>query len=143
MKKQLNFMFFILFIVILAWLLSPSKSTREKLWVLKGISLAQPYKAAVAEYVSRKQTFPEGNDLEEEKIRVKVSFDRTAVESILVGEDGPGVISIHYSASRANAAPQEIDNAVIYLTPFLSEDRIRWTCTAAEMPKELTPAVCR
>ena len=89
------------------------ESTRDKLWVLKGISLAQPYKAAVAEYVSRTQAFPGKDDLAKERITVKVGFDRTAVDSITVGEDGPGVISIHFSANRTDGAPPDIDNAVV------------------------------
>ncbi|HEY5702189.1 MAG TPA: pilin [Gammaproteobacteria bacterium] len=142
MKKQLNFMFFILVIVILAWLFSPSKTTRDKIWVLKGISLAQPHKAAIAEYYERNQRFPGADDLEEDRIFVNVEYSRTAVDSIDVGKKGPGVITITYSTDKVEGAPEALDNKHVFLSPFIIENRIEWSCDT-DMVLEITPVACQ
>ena len=142
MKKQLNFLLVILFIIIVAWLLRPSDEITHKLWVVKGIALTGPYRAAIMEYWQNTQQLPETiNDLTLEKILVKVDFEKTAVESITVGEAGPGTITVHFSTINNESAPPEINNTKIILVPALMDDGFTWSCKGT-MPQELLPPAC-
>ncbi len=142
MKKQLNFLLVILFIIIIAWLLRPSDEITHKLWVVKGITLTGPYRAAIMEYWQNSQQLPESiDDLALEKILVKVDFEKTAVESITVGEDGPGTITVHFSTANVENAPPAINNTRIILSPVISDGGLIWSCKGA-MPEELLPPAC-
>jgi hypothetical protein len=141
MKKQLNFLFIILFIIIFAYLLSPDKEYTDRIWVLKGVALAAPYRAAVNEYWQKKQALPGIDDLELEKILVQVNLDLTAVEFIAVGEDGPGTVTVHYSTKDKNSAPAIINNTKIILTPHLSAGKLSWSCKGT-MPDIMIPQAC-
>ena len=105
MKRQLNFLFIILLVIIFAYLLAPDKEYTDRIWVLKGISVAAPYRAAVNEYWQKKQELPDTGDLELEKIRVRVDLEKTAVDYITVGRDGPGSVTVHYSTKNKKSAP--------------------------------------
>jgi len=141
MKKQLNFLLFILFLVIIAWLFSPSKETRDKLWVLKGVALAQPYQAAVAEYVGRTGELPSATDLDKQRIKVDVNLDKTAVDAIHIGQQSPGVVSIYYSSEGSEAAPKAIDNTSLHLIPSIEGKHMAWSCRT-DIPDNLSPRGC-
>ena len=142
MKKILKYLFVILFIIILAYLFVPDKEYTSKVWVLKGISLAQPYQAAVIEYWRRTGALPMPGDLAHEKILVKVDFDKTAVKSITIGEEGPGTVTVHYFTTGIDSAPAAIDNRTITLTPGLADNKLAWTCQGT-MPDEFIPRRCK
>jgi hypothetical protein len=142
MKKQLNFLFVILFIIIVAWLLRPSDEITHKLWVVKGITLTEPYRAAIMEFWQNTQQLPESiDDLTLEKILIKVDFEKTAVESITVGEDGPGTVTVHFSTNNIESAPPAINNTRIILSPVISDGELIWNCKGA-MPEGLLPPAC-
>lgn len=141
MNKTLNFLFIILFIIVLAYLASPDREYTDKLWVLKGVSLAQPYKAAVIEYIQRTGELPGAGDIEQEKIFVRVDFANTAVETITIGEDKPGLVTVHYSTNGIDSAPVEIDKQKIILSPTLSGNKLSWSCSGT-MPVQFIPVIC-
>ena len=142
MKRQLNFLFIILFVIIFAYLLAPDKEYTDRIWVLKGISVAAPYRAAVNEYWQKKQELPDADDLELEKIRVRVNLEKTAVDSITVGKDGPGSVTVHYSTKNVKSAPAELNNTSIILAPNPALNKLVWTCKAS-MPDAMIPQVCK
>lgn len=142
MKKTLNFLFIMLFIIVIAYLFSPDKEYKNKLWTLKGISLAQPYKAAVIEYVQKTNALPGAGDLEHEKIHVQVDLNSSPVKTITVGENGPGTVTVHYSTAGIESAPAELDNSTIILTPDLTENKLMWSCRG-EMPSAFIPRNCK
>lgn len=143
MKKQLNFLFVILIIIVLAYLLRPSDELTHRLWVVKGITLTGPYRAAIKEYWQNTQQLPESmDDLAREKILVKVEFAKTAVESIMVGENGPGTITVYFSTDNTENAPTAINKTKITLTPSLMDEGFTWNCKGT-MPPELLPVPCK
>jgi len=142
MKRQLNFLFIILFVIIFAYLLAPDKEYTDRIWVLKGISVAAPYRAAVNEYWQKKQELPEPGDLELEKMRVQVDFEKTAVDSITIGKDGPGSVTVYYSTKNMNSAPVELNNTRIILKPGPAINKLVWSCEGT-MPEAMIPKVCK
>lgn len=142
MKKILNFLFIILIIVVFAYLLSPDREYTSKLWVLKGISLAQPYRAAVIEYVQKTGVLPGPDDIEREKIFVRVDLENTAVKIITIGEENPGAVTIYYSTAGLDSAPSEINNHKIILSPSLTGNKLTWSCKGT-MPADFIPVLCK
>lgn len=142
MKKILKYLFVILFVIIFAWLLVPDKEYTGKIWTVKGMSLAQPYQAAVIEYWRRTGALPMPGDLAHEKILIKVEFDKTTVKSITVGEEGPGTVTVHYFTTGIDSAPAAIDNRTITLAPDLTDNKLTWSCRST-LPDEFTPRKCR
>lgn len=143
MKRQLNFLIVILVVIIIAWLLRPSDEMTHRLWIVKGITLTEPYRAAVMEYWQNTQQLPESiDDFNLEKILVKVDFGKTAVDSITIGEEGPGTVTVHYSSASSENAPPAIHNTRIVLTPVIMDDGFIWGCRGT-MPKELIPIPCQ
>lgn len=142
MKKTLNFLFVVLFIIVFAYLFIPDKQYTNKLWAVKGISLAQPYKAAVIEYVMKTRSLPGPGDLEHAKIQVKVNFNNTPVKNITIGERGPGTVTVYFFDSGIESAPAEINNRTITLVPSLIENKLSWSC-ASTLPVEFVPRACK
>lgn len=141
MKKQLRFFFLLLFFLLFAYLLRPSSDHLDKLYVVKGITLAADYKKSVAEYLADNNGLPTSDDWQETGGSVDVDLSDSAVDRITVGDDGPGTVTIYYSASRLAAAPPAIDNTRIVLTPQVMGGEITWTCSGT-MPEEFLPTAC-
>ena len=141
MKRQLNFLFIILFVIIFAYLLAPDKEYTDRIWVLKGISVAAPYRAAVNEYWRNKKVLPGTGDLDLEKILVRADFENTAVASITVGKDGPGSVTVYFSTKNSKSIPAELDDTSIILTPNPAAGKLVWSCRGT-MPDILVPQVC-
>ena len=142
MKRQLNFLFIILFVVIFAYLLAPDREYTDRIWVLKGISAAAPYRAAVNEYWQKKQELPGKGDLALEKIQVQVDLEKTAVDSIAVGRDGPGSVTVQFSTKTLKSVPVELDNTRIILIPKPAVDKLVWSCNGT-MPEAMVPQSCK
>lgn len=142
MKKQLRFFFILLFFLLFAYILRPSSDYMEKLMVVKGISLAAEYKKAVGEYLAEYKELPTGEDWQGISPEVRVNLDESAVEKITVGDDGPGTVTIYYSADKLADAPPAINNTRIILTPQVFSGKITWTCRGT-MPEEYRPNACQ
>ena len=144
MKTQLKFFFTLLFFLLFAYLLRPSHQHLDKLFVVKGISLAAVYKQAVSNYLDKYKKLPDDNDFITDPLfqNIRVNLDNTAVERISVGENGPGTITVHYNSKQVENAPQAIDDQEIILSPNVFGDRITWQCRGT-MDKEYLPVACQ
>ena len=142
MKKQLRFFFILLFFLLFAYILRPSSDYMEKLFVVKGISLAADYKKAVSDYLADHRELPTGEDWIEMSPAVQVNLDESAVDRITVGDDGPGTVTIYYSTDKLADAPPAINNTRIILTPQVFSGKITWTCKGT-MPEEYRPNACQ
>jgi len=135
----------IIIALILIWkfVLSPSQldfSNRTK--VLHGISLTADHKKAVNEYWKEKGSLPDAKGWQEAGIKVTVDFGKSLVQSINVGEDGPGTISVYYTNSRNPDIPATVNGKRIILTPTMQGDKLDWNCKGT-IPVDLLPAPCR
>lgn len=142
MTRLFNFLFVILVVIVFAYLLAPDKEYTNRIWVQKGISVTAPYRAAVEEYWRKKQVLPGTGDLELEKILVRADIEKTAVDSITVGKNGPGSITVHYSIKDHKSVPEELNNTEIILVPVPTADKLVWTCKGT-MPESMIPQVCK
>jgi len=135
----------ILFALVLVWnfVLFPSKiefSDRTK--VLQGLSFAKPYKVAIADYWKAKGQFPAKEDWKSETLVSTEILNKSLIESIVVGEEVPGSISLLYSSRKDPKAATDIEGKIIVLTPSADDAEITWRCTST-LPEELLPLACR
>jgi hypothetical protein len=135
----------IIIALILFWkfVLSPSKldfSNRTK--VLHGVSLAVDHKKAVNKYWKEKGSLPDAKGWQEAGMKVTVDLGNSLVQSINVGEDGPGTISVIYTNSRNLDIPATVNGKKMILTPTIQGDKLVWSCKGT-IPVDLLPAPCR
>ncbi len=135
----------ILFALVLFWkfVLFPSKlelSDRAK--VLQGISLAKPYKQVIVDYWKLKSEFPSKKDWQSESLISIERLDKSLLESITVGEEAPGSISLIYTSRKDPGAPADIEGKKVVLTPSANGAEITWRCIGT-LPEELLPVPCR
>lgn len=135
----------ILFTLVLFWkfVLFPSKlelSDRTK--VLQGISLAKPYKQVIMDYWKLKSEFPSIEDWQSESLISLETLDKSLLESIVVGEEVPGSISLLYTSRKDQNAPADIEGKKVVLTPSVEEGEVRWSCKGT-LPEDLLPVPCR
>lgn len=142
MKKQLRFFFVLLFVLLFAYLLRPSSEHLDKLYVVKGITLATEHKKAVSNYLLDNKTLPTDKDWEAMADRVRVNLAESAVDRITVGDNGPGTVTIYYDSSKLAGAPLAINNTRVVLTPQVFGDSITWTCSGT-VPEDYLPNACR
>ena len=135
----------ILFTLVLFWkfVLFPSKiEFSDRARVLQGISLAKPYKEAVANYWKSESEFPGKEDWQLESLISIEVLDKSLLESIIVGEESPGSISLLYTSRKDPDAPANIQGKKVVLTPFANDAGITWRCMST-LPEELLPLPCR
>jgi hypothetical protein len=135
----------ILFTLVLVWnfVLFPSKiEFSERTRVLQGLSFAKPYKVAIADYWKDKGQFPAKEDWKSETLVSIEILDKSLIESIVVGEEAPGSISLLYTNRKDPNASVDIDGKKVVLTPFVNGAEITWKC-ASTLPEELLPLACR
>jgi len=109
--------------------------------VLQGLSSAIAYKTAVAKFWAAKGTLPDQDEWANEKPEVKVDISQTIINLIQVGEDGPGVISVHYTAKQGLDTPADIEGKKIILIPNAQSGKLVWTCLGT-LPANLLPRNC-
>ncbi|MCH7696287.1 MAG: pilin [Proteobacteria bacterium] len=109
--------------------------------VLQGLSSAIAYKTAVRRYWEENRTLPGTEDWHKRKQKVLVDLTKSIVESIQVGEDGPGVISVLYAASQDLESSAEIHGKKINLIPEVQGGKLIWTCLGT-LPLKLLPKRC-
>ncbi|MEE9551761.1 MAG: pilin [Gammaproteobacteria bacterium] len=109
--------------------------------VLQGLSSAIAYKTAVRKYWEAKGTLPSAEDWDKQKQKVVVDLSESIAESIQVGEDGPGVISVFYAASQDLESPAEIDGKKVNLIPEVQGEKLEWTCFGT-LPLKFLPKKC-
>ena len=135
----------ILLALVLVWnfVLFPSKiefSDRAK--VLQGISLARPYKEAIANYWKSKSELPGKEDWQSESLISIEVLEKSLLQSIVVGEETPGSISLLYTSRKDPDAPVDIQGKKVVLTPLAIDAELTWRCTST-LPKDLLPLACQ
>lgn len=131
-------------VILLSWnfVFSPKKvGLTDQARVLQGLSSAIAYKTAVRKYWEEKRTLPDHDDWNKEKQEVVVDLSKTIVESIQVGEYGPGVISVNYAARQDLDSPADIDGKIINLIPDVQSEKLVWSCLG-NLPVNLLPKNC-
>ena len=142
MKKKLPLL--ILVIIVLCWNFVFTEKTvglTDQAKVLQGLSMAISFKAAVGNYWDKNKTLPSNVDWNNENPGVVVDLSQTIVNSIQVGEDGPGVISVLYGARPGLESPTEIDGKKINLIPGVQDGRLIWACEGT-ITTNLLPKNC-
>jgi type IV pilus assembly protein PilA len=143
MKKGLNLLIIIGLILFISFALFPSKiDYTDQAKVLQGLSLAASYKEAVGEFWKDKGELPNGDDWNRNGNKVAVDLGKSLVESIHVGQDGPGTISVYYTNAKDQAAPADITGKKIVLTPEVQDNQLVWSCKGT-IPAQYLPARCR
>lgn len=135
----------ILFTLVLVWkfVLFPSKiELTDRTKVLLGISLAKPYKEAIAGYWESKGHFPAKEDWDTGSLVSSEKLGKSLVESIIVGEEVSGSISIYFTSSRDPNVPTDIEGKKVILIPSAQNGIVSWTCKGT-LTKELLPISCR
>lgn len=135
----------ILFAVVLIWtfVLFPSKiELTDRTKVLQGVSLAKPYKAAIAGYWQSNAQFPAKEDWDPGSLVSAERLEKSLVKSIIIGEETSGSISIYFTNSRDPKMPVGIEGKKIVLIPSAQNGVVSWTCKGT-LTEELLPVPCR
>ncbi len=135
----------ILLALVLVWnfVLFPSKiEFSDRARVLQGILLAKPYKEAIVNYWISESEFPGEEDWQSESLVSIEVLGKSLLESIVVGEEAPGSISLLYTSRKDPNAPADIQGKKVVLTPFANDAGITWRCTST-LPEDLLPLPCR
>jgi hypothetical protein len=134
----------VLIIIVLSWnfvFTEKKVGLTDQARVLQGLSSAIAYKTAISNYWAQKGRLPSYNDWIQEKPEVSVDISQTIVKSIQVGEDGPGVISVLYTAKPGLDSPAGIDGKKINLIPRIQAAKLVWDCKGT-LALDLLPARC-
>lgn len=134
----------LLVVIVLSWnfvFTDKQVGLTDQARVLQGLSTALPYKTAIADYWKKNGVLPAEADWQKSGTAITPDLSQTIVESIHVGVDGPGVISVHYTARPGLEAPERIAGKKINLIPAVITSRIEWTCKGTLEP-ELLPRNC-
>ncbi len=143
MNRRLIILILLALVLVWNFVLFPSKiEFSDRARVLQGISLARPYKEAIANYWKSKSEFPGKEDWQSESLISIEVLDKSLLESIIVGEEAPGSISVYFTRSRDPNAPENIEGKKVVLTPFAVDAELSWRCTST-LPEDLLPLACR
>ncbi len=135
----------ILFALVLVWtfVLFPSKiELTDRTKVLQGVFLAKPYKEAIAGYWKSNAQFPAKEDWDPGSLASAEKLEKSLVESIIVGEEVSGSISVYFTSSRVPNAPAGIEGKKIVLTPSAQAGVVSWSCKGT-LKENLLPVPCR
>ncbi|MDX1517143.1 MAG: pilin [Woeseiaceae bacterium] len=147
MKKQQGFTLIELMIVvaiigILAAIAIPAyQDYTIRAQVSEGLSLAAGAKAAVTEYYQDRGTMPGDNATA--GISANTDIQGNYVSQVNVNN---GVIEVTYSDTLPQQANQQIDAAVLELSPLTNAGSVDWNCRGANILSandKWLPAACR
>ena len=142
MKKNLAILVIIVIVLLWNFVFTDKKvGLTDQARVLQGLSSAIAYKLAVRKYWQEKGALPGADDWEKEKSQVTVDLSQSIVESIQVGADGPGVISVYYAGSQNMESPADVQGKKINLIPTAGGENLQWTCLGS-LPVQLLPKRC-
>ena len=143
MNRRLIVIILLALVLIWNFVLFPSKiEFSDRARVLQGISLAKPYKEAVTNYWKSESELPGEEDWQSESLISFEVLDKSLLESIVVGEEAPGSISLLYTSLKDPNAPADIQGKKVVLTPFANDAGITWRCTST-LPEDLLPLACQ
>ena len=110
--------------------------------VTEGLNLADGWKTAMSEFYAQNGQMPTGVTNAAGSANNTTMYVTGATTGKYVGAVTAvnGAIKITYSATSPQVANLKIDNAVLYLNPYLSANEdIIWSCGAAGAPTSVTP----
>lgn len=143
MKRGLNLVIILGLILFVCFAFLPSKlDYTDRAKVLHGLSFAVAYKEAVGKYWKDKGVLPAAEEWNKDGIKVAVELGKSIVESIHVGQDGPGTISIFYTNAKDKSVPDELAGTKIVLTPKIRDKQLVWGCKGT-LPAQYLPVPCR
>lgn len=143
MKTRLLVLILVALVLFWKFVLFPSKldlSDRAK--VLHGLSLTKPYKEAIIKIWKAKGEFPAADNWTPEHLLAEDILAKSLVESIIVGEDAPGSITVYYTRRNDPGVLADVDGKKIVLIPFAQAGEVRWKCKGT-LDNDLLPKVCR
>jgi len=141
MRNTLILLTLVTLFLIWTFVINPKKvELTDPVRVLQGVSLARPFKAAVAEYYQKHHKLPTSEDWRA-MTAIAVDLSQSAVRSIKVGEETPGVIEIRYYGAPGLKNPVALEGQVIRLIPEIMNNQIAWTCFGT-LSSELLPRGC-
>ncbi len=143
MNRRLVILILLTLVLVWNFVLFPSKiefSDRTK--VLQGLSFAKPYKDAIADYWKAKGQFPVQGELKSETLVSDEILDESLVESIIVGEEVPGSISIYFTKRKDSSVLVDIEGKKLVLTPSIEAGELKWKCKGT-LAVDLLPAACQ
>lgn len=136
----------VLAVIVLSWnfIFTEKKlGLTDQARVLQGLSQAISYKTAVAKYWTEKRALPGNADWLNVTPAISVDLSQSIVNAIEVGRDGPGVISVYYTARPGLESPAQIEGKKINLTPAIRNGKLDWTCKGTFatnlLPKNCSP----
>ena len=143
MNRRLIVLIFLALVLVWNFVLYPSKiEFSDRARVLQGISLAKPYKEAITNYWKSESELPGEEDWQSESLISFEVLDKSLLESIVVGEEAPGSISLLYTSRKDPNAPADIQGKKVVLTPFVNDAGVTWRCTST-LPEDLLPLACK
>ncbi len=143
MKTRLVLMILIALVLFWKFVLFPSKldlSDRAK--ILQGLSLTKAYKEAMTKAWEAKGKFPGAEDWTSENLVAADILEKSLVDSIVIGQEEPGSISVYYTHRRDPDVVADVEGKMIVLTPFIQEGAVRWKCKGT-LADDLLPKACR
>lgn len=136
----------ILIIIALSWnfiFTDKQVGLTDQARVLQGLSTALSYKTAIADYWGQNGKLPAAEDWLQSSPRIAVDLSQTIVSAIEVGLDGPGVISVLYTARPGLESPVLLDGKKINLIPAIRDGKLEWVCKgtvdASLLPRNCSP----
>ena len=143
MKKGLNYIIIIGLLFFIGFTLFPAKlDYTDRTKVIQGLSMGAKYKEAVGEYWKDKGALPGAEEWAKYDKKIVIESGKSLVDSIHIGEDGPGTISIYYTNTRDQGAPADIAGTRIVLTPEVKDRKLVWSCKGT-LPSQYLPVPCR
>lgn len=121
----------VLAVIVLSWnfIFTEKKvGLTDQAKVLQGLSSAIAYKTAIAKYRERNGALPGYEDWINQSPETSVDLSQTIVSAIEVSKDGPGVISVFYTARPGLESPEQINGKKINLIPAFQNGQLDWTC---------------
>jgi len=143
MRKGITLLVITALALFLLFALMPTKlDYTDRVRVRAGLNYAAAYKEAIGEYWRDHGVLPTTEQWEADKGDVSVDFGNSIVESIHVGEERPGTISVYYTSSRHEDVPAEIHGSKIILIPVVQAEQLAWSCKGT-VPVEFMPPQCK
>lgn len=110
--------------------------------VLQGLSMAIKYKMAIKEYWQEKGELPEAEEWQKAGKKFNVDISKSLVKDIVIGADGPGVISVYFTNKKTVKLGKDIDGRKVMLIPEAKDKRLVWTCKGT-LQQEYLPDKCK
>ncbi|MBL1142704.1 MAG: hypothetical protein HND53_11795 [Proteobacteria bacterium] len=110
--------------------------------VLQGLSQSIQYKLAIIKYWKEKKSLPDADEWSNAGNNIEIDTSKSLVETIEVGMDAPGAITVYFANKENIPLEKDIDGTKIVLVPEINGERLVWTCRGT-MHQEYMPSKCQ